>query len=113
MIGEPALLKISLKCKPGQLAQLFGNFALMNAALALVAATSLGRTNHALPLPALQTLQSQPVTSAALVSQALGIRDLFGPELRPIGEDLCVMSWFSDFRGSGGIDWSAVLPADA
>ena len=23
------------------------------------------------------------------------------------------MSWFSDFRGSGGIDWSAVLPADA
>ena len=88
VIGEPALLKILLKCKPGQLAQLFGNFALMDAALALVAATSLGRTNHALPLPALQTLQSQPVTSAtsvASVSQALGIRDLFGTEPKPIG----------------------------
>jgi hypothetical protein len=88
VIGELALLKISLKCKPGQLAQLFGNFALMNAALALVAATSLGRTNHALSLPALQTLQSQPVTSAtsaASVSQALGIRDLSGTEPKPIG----------------------------
>ena len=28
-------------------------------------------------------------------------------------KDLCVMSWFSDFLGSGGIAWSAVLPADA
>ena len=28
-------------------------------------------------------------------------------------QDFCVMSWFSDFLGSGGIDWSAVLPADA
>ena len=27
-------------------------------------------------------------------------------------KDLCVMSWFWDFRDSGGIDWSAVLPAD-
>jgi len=26
---------------------------------------------------------------------------------------LCVISWFWDFRGLGGIDWSAVLPADA
>ena len=32
---------------------------------------------------------------------------------KAVAEDLCVMSWFSDFRGSGGIDWSAVLPADA
>jgi len=87
-IGEPALLKISLKCKLGQLAQLFSNFALMDAALTLVAATSLGRTNHALQGPALQTLQSQPVTSAtsaASVSKALGIRDLFGTEPKPIG----------------------------
>ena len=28
-------------------------------------------------------------------------------------EELCVMSWFSDFRGLGGIDWPVVLPADA
>ena len=27
-------------------------------------------------------------------------------------KDFCIMSWFWDFRGSGGIDLSAVLPAD-
>jgi hypothetical protein len=44
-----------------------------------------------------------------LADQAIGV---FVEALLP-REDLCVMSWFSDFRGSGGIDWSAVLPADA